>query len=185
MMQCEVIQDLLPLYVDNCCSEVSREIVGEHLEQCEECRKFAESLKTELSIDRDEKDLYIQEENLLKNSRKAMKKEVKKDYFAKAVHFDIPVNLIIVFYFLYRGILDIQAGYYEMPMSEEFIYGFAIYRWLGMVLVAFWTIFDVIFFVKNKKEKAGLISWMMSGLSILSKILVIMICGIIWLCLRL
>ena len=75
MMQCEVIQDLLPLYVDNCCSEVSREIVGEHLEQCEECRKFAESLKTELSIDRDEKDLYIQEENLLKNSRKAMKKE--------------------------------------------------------------------------------------------------------------
>ena len=70
-------------------------------------------------------------------------------------------------------------------MSEEFIYGFAIYRWLGMVLVAFWTIFDVIFFVKNKKEKAGMISWMMSGLSILSKILVIMICGIIWLCLRL
>lgn len=80
----------------------------------EKCRIFAESLKTELSIDKDDKDLYIKEENLLKDSRKAMKKEVKKDYF----------------------------------------------------------------------EKAGTISWMMSGLSVLSKCLLLIIGGVIWVCLH-
>jgi len=29
--QCEVIQDLLPLYIDNICSDESRRMVTEHL----------------------------------------------------------------------------------------------------------------------------------------------------------
>lgn len=35
---CEVIQDLLPLYEDDCCSGQSRKIVEEHLKKCAECR---------------------------------------------------------------------------------------------------------------------------------------------------
>ena len=30
-MKCEVIRDLMPLYLDECCSEGSRELVEEHL----------------------------------------------------------------------------------------------------------------------------------------------------------
>lgn len=37
---CEVIQDLLPLYIDNICSEESRRIVSEHLESCNACKKL-------------------------------------------------------------------------------------------------------------------------------------------------
>ncbi len=36
---CEVIQDLLPLYEDDCCSSQSRALVEEHLKTCEVCRK--------------------------------------------------------------------------------------------------------------------------------------------------
>lgn len=36
---CDVIQDLLPLYADECCSEQSKKIVEEHLAACEECQK--------------------------------------------------------------------------------------------------------------------------------------------------
>lgn len=36
-MDCNVIRDLLPLYVDECCSEESAKIVVEHLENCESC----------------------------------------------------------------------------------------------------------------------------------------------------
>ena len=36
---CDVIQDLLPLYADACCSEQSKRIVEEHLTACEECQK--------------------------------------------------------------------------------------------------------------------------------------------------
>ena len=32
--QCEIVQDLLPLYVDGACSESSAEMVREHLESC-------------------------------------------------------------------------------------------------------------------------------------------------------
>lgn len=39
---CEVIQDLLPLYIDNICSEESRRIVSEHLESCNACKKIYE-----------------------------------------------------------------------------------------------------------------------------------------------
>ena len=35
---CNVIKDLLPLYHDGVCSRESRELVEEHLKECEECR---------------------------------------------------------------------------------------------------------------------------------------------------
>lgn len=42
---CELIQDLLPLYQDNVCSDVSRKIVEEHLAECDACSNVAEKLK--------------------------------------------------------------------------------------------------------------------------------------------
>jgi len=36
-MNCNIIKDLLPLYIDDCCSDETRELVKEHLEACEEC----------------------------------------------------------------------------------------------------------------------------------------------------
>ena len=45
---CEVIKDLLPLYVDDVCSEKSKAIIEEHLAECEGCRNYLSSLKGEL-----------------------------------------------------------------------------------------------------------------------------------------
>lgn len=36
---CKVIQDLLPLYIDDCCSSESRQIVATHVEECLDCRQ--------------------------------------------------------------------------------------------------------------------------------------------------
>ncbi len=49
-MECEVIQDLLPLYHDQVCSEKSAELVREHLSQCEGCRDYLENLDRELNL---------------------------------------------------------------------------------------------------------------------------------------
>lgn len=38
-MTCEVVQDLLPLYVDGACTEGSRRLVEEHVKTCESCKK--------------------------------------------------------------------------------------------------------------------------------------------------
>lgn len=45
---CEVVQDLLPLYVDGCCSEQSKKIVEEHLEECEECREISKLFREQI-----------------------------------------------------------------------------------------------------------------------------------------
>lgn len=43
-LPCELIQDLLPLYHDGVCSEVSKETVRAHLDECEGCRKTLEAM---------------------------------------------------------------------------------------------------------------------------------------------
>lgn len=49
-LPCEMIRDLLPLYHDGVCSEVSKTIVTEHLKTCEDCTKALRSLEAELSM---------------------------------------------------------------------------------------------------------------------------------------
>lgn len=39
-VHCNVIQDMIPLYVENICSEETKVMVGEHVESCEECREM-------------------------------------------------------------------------------------------------------------------------------------------------
>ena len=41
---CDIIKDLLPLYVDGVISEDSRKLVDEHLESCSECKEYHEKL---------------------------------------------------------------------------------------------------------------------------------------------
>ena len=47
---CEVVRDLLPLYHDGVCSKKSREMVEEHLTECEACKKELEEIKKEVSV---------------------------------------------------------------------------------------------------------------------------------------
>ena len=44
--ECDIIKDLLPSYVDNLCSEASKEWIEAHLAECEECRATAKALMT-------------------------------------------------------------------------------------------------------------------------------------------
>lgn len=43
---CEIIEDLLPLYADNVCSDQSKQAVEKHLQECEKCRKLMESTRS-------------------------------------------------------------------------------------------------------------------------------------------
>ena len=38
-LPCDIVQDLLPLYEDNLCSQATREAIEEHLRECETCGK--------------------------------------------------------------------------------------------------------------------------------------------------
>lgn len=43
-MDCNVIKDLIPLYVDDCCSKESYQLVKDHMHTCSACKAFYESM---------------------------------------------------------------------------------------------------------------------------------------------
>ena len=49
-VSCDIIRDILPLYVDGVVSEDTKEMVEEHLSSCASCKKEAEILKQELIL---------------------------------------------------------------------------------------------------------------------------------------
>lgn len=52
-VNCEIVRDLIPSYLDGICSQSSREAVEEHVENCGECRESLETLRrTSLGGDR-------------------------------------------------------------------------------------------------------------------------------------
>ena len=72
---CEIVNDLLPLYVDDIISEEGRKMVEEHLASCEDCRNAAEKMKQSLSIPMDKNPADI----------KGMKKKYKKSIWKRVV----------------------------------------------------------------------------------------------------
>lgn len=45
-VSCNVIQDILPLYAENIVSEDSEQIIEEHLDSCEKCKKYLDEIKS-------------------------------------------------------------------------------------------------------------------------------------------
>ena len=74
--QCKIVEDLLPLYHDGVCSDESRQMVDEHLAQCENCRKMLGRIDGELvspaAKDADIKPLKNITKTVNKGKRKAL-----------------------------------------------------------------------------------------------------------------
>lgn len=45
-MDCNIIKDLIPLYIDGCCSEESKKTVAAHIRNCDGCKKLLADMKT-------------------------------------------------------------------------------------------------------------------------------------------
>lgn len=49
-ISCEVIKDIMPIYVDNICSQESRSVIEEHILECEECSLKLQQMQENLNI---------------------------------------------------------------------------------------------------------------------------------------
>ncbi len=47
-MKCNIIQDLIPLYIDNCCCEDSKKEVEAHLNECSECKAVFDGMTADI-----------------------------------------------------------------------------------------------------------------------------------------
>lgn len=87
---CEVIRDLLPLYIDEVCSPDSKELVEAHLRTCEDCRRLMEKMGEDCRISGEEGQ---QEEAVIKNMAAGWKKSVRKNFFKGAA---LAVGLLLL-----------------------------------------------------------------------------------------
>lgn len=115
---CEMIRDLLPLYIDGVCSETSREIVEEHLSGCQPCRECCEAMRTAEGIAKKDSD-SIKLANGLMNLKKRVNRRFLKVSLAalallacvvtgKHVLFDLPLKE------LSPGDVQVKARCYAM-----------------------------------------------------------------------
>ncbi len=88
---CEIIRDLLPLYVDDICSEKSRELVDEHLRECPECGELLTRLhKTEI-----ENGLKAEKDDVLSYGVRKFKQLTARTGITASGMFMIPLLILL------------------------------------------------------------------------------------------
>ena len=73
-INCNIIRDILPLYVDGVVSADTSALVEEHLTECEDCRQEAERMKAHMSLP-DSGEVEAAEARVIKNFGKAFRKK--------------------------------------------------------------------------------------------------------------
>ena len=116
-LDCEIIQDLLPLYEENCCSEQSKILVKEHLKECKVCQEKLENFRKEISTTMIQEDI----------DEKIIKKGMRKIKRIKIIGISV---LLICLYFLFiiipvrnyqRGSGITYANLKELYMTRKFM----------------------------------------------------------------
>lgn len=82
---CELIKDLIPLYVDGICSEHSKQMVEEHIANCSDCKNEVEMLQRTIDLPMDKDTTKL----------KGFKDYVKMKIWSRVI------TIILVFFIIY------------------------------------------------------------------------------------
>ena len=112
--QCEIVQDLLPLYVDRACSGASEEMIKEHLETCSECNAVYQQMCSHISEDilKKEKDGIIK-----RHERTEKKKRRRKTIFTVLV--SVMICFAVIFVCVSLKPITIDYGASEVYSQED------------------------------------------------------------------
>ena len=91
-MECEIIRDLLPLYVDDACSGSSREIIEDHLTECADCAAYLKQIRASEA----EADLRAERELVIRGQAKRFKRRSAAVGSATSAVFMVPILVFLV-----------------------------------------------------------------------------------------
>lgn len=136
---CKVISDLLPLYVDEACSDESKKIVEEHLKECEKCRLLTEDMKKSIS---DEKIPAQDDTQVLKKTAWIINK--------RAVLYAFGALLIIVYWLVFFLLKYFDDMHYSRYLPSNFIEIYGQGLWLVPIITFLWL---AVLFIKTAWQK--------------------------------
>ena len=120
-MKCEVVRDLLPMYIDDLCSEQTCQEIKEHMQHCQDCKNKLEEMNLPVET-------AIEEEEKKEVSIEPMKK-VKRKLKRK----NMTIGIIIMVSALLIGGISF-LGYNQMNrkgISFEVVYEFLHFQYVG------------------------------------------------------
>lgn len=143
--ECNIIKDILPLYLENMVSDDTRKFVDEHLSQCPECKKELELSKIDISIEE-----HSQDENIPSQAMKKIKREIKKKRVVTGILSAAISAIVVILLFSYltapeylpytepfdiittsenNGVVSLSFnGEYELSQREQGVYSISIYN---------------------------------------------------------
>ena len=90
--QCEIVGDLLPLYVDGVCSEASGDLVREHLDTCPGCRTLYEQMRARGG----EEFIKREKDGVVRRHERKESRRILRYLFLSAAVLYLPTLLLIV-----------------------------------------------------------------------------------------
>lgn len=135
---CDIICDLLPLYIDDACSKATAEAVEEHLAECESCtslyndmKKAESDLGAELNEIKKEKDNVIENQAKMFKRRSAFAGGIIGAIFGLPILVCLIVNLAtgagLTWFFIVLAAMSIPASLTVVPLmasSHKALYTF-------------------------------------------------------------
>lgn len=156
--ECDIVQDLLPAYLENTCSDASKEYVEEHLATCKECSELVQACHDSTEDEKDFAALPTAESVLKKTSWRLHRKAI-----LNCLGFTVIV-LYWPLYFWAKCFADLgDYRYFSWSFWEVFSSG-SVYL---PILTAIWTIALVVQSIRKKTWKknavVGLILLLLLG----------------------
>lgn len=153
-MKCEIIRDLLPLYVDGACSEESRKAVEEHIAGCEACRQELGKMKRSVDLD-----VVEEEVELLKEGKRSIEVKARSKLESTLILVNFIMNILLIVVAIYTifewsgrayetlndvfsvrvQLIGYLVGIFMAPVSCEFLYFILLWRKKTPYLTKLWA----------------------------------------------
>ncbi len=118
-ISCNVIRDLMILYEDDVCSEESRGVIEEHIEECEECRRICQMARQplpEISLGQESGAKRGDGDEFWEIARRAVRKFERKVTLRQTMIFAIVLAMILMGASIWDGWLQYQI--FVVPSEE-------------------------------------------------------------------
>lgn len=118
-IKCTIVQDILPLYVDDVVCEDTKELVDEHISTCENCALLVNNMKKDINMSSFAMD---ESENIkvVKKIKKSIKSRIVKAIFATiAIIFGLYIVFLLVFSLSVEFGIISKPHYVKCEIADE------------------------------------------------------------------
>lgn len=168
-MKCEVIQDLITLYIDDLSCDESNKIIENHIENCNDCKYFLEMLKSdEINID-----IVNENKNVVDKVEKDLIDSIKKSIINKNLAFALIGAVIAVAFTVDMFIFN---AIFILPTIGAIVYLVTRKLWIAPITVGiFKTLLEFMRIITQKDMlKATTIFEIIQGAAMIGFIFLIM-----------